>query len=103
MNRCTLDGITMSLEMLVNLSDQLPLILRDIVQHAQATKRRSQDESDASVAHDVGGQSSRSGLQTSVCDLLKAHASNVVGGCLFGIANVPVHVVVALIRRHLFL
>ncbi|KAH0237778.1 4-hydroxyphenylpyruvate dioxygenase, partial [Aureobasidium melanogenum] len=47
--------ITMSLKMLVNLLNQLPLILRDIVQHTQSTKRRSQDESDASVAHDVGG------------------------------------------------
>jgi hypothetical protein len=89
--------------MLVNLLNQLPLIFRDIVQHTQSTKRRSQDKSDASVAHDVGGESSRPGLQTSVCDLLEAHASNVVGGCLFGIANIPVHMVVALIGRHLCL
>ncbi|KAH0250656.1 hypothetical protein KCV00_g101, partial [Aureobasidium melanogenum] len=72
--------------MLVNLLNQLPLILRDIVQHTQSTKRRSQDESDASVAHDVGGESSRPGLQTSVCDLLEAHAGNVedISACVVG-------------------
>ena len=93
----------MGLKMLVHLLNQLPLLLRDIVKHTQSTQRRSQDESDASVTHDVGGESSRPGLQTSVCDLLETHACNVVSGCLFGIANIPVNVVVALVGRHLCL
>jgi hypothetical protein len=87
--------------MLVDLPNQLSLILRDIVQHAQATKRGSQDKSDTSVAHDVGSESSRPSLQTSVRNLFEAHACDVVGGCLFGVADVPVYVIVALVRRHL--
>lgn len=64
----------------------------DLVDRAQ---RRSEDESDISVADDVRADASVACFETTVGDALKAHACDVVGSGLFGVAYVPVHMVVA--------
>lgn len=93
-----LDGIAVSLEVSVNLLQELPLRIRDGLIFREVSLRsqgRREDEADAIVADDIRSEISASSLESTVSRGLKAKEGSIISGRLLGVANPPRYVVIA--------
>lgn len=81
--------------MLMNLPQLLLFRLTEPFASIQPPQRRGKNERHVPITHNVAGKSAGSGLEAPVGDPLEPHAGDVVRGGLFGVADVPVDVVVA--------
>ena len=96
-----LDGITVTLLVLMDFL-QLPcILLTEAVALLKAAEWRSQNESHVAISYDVRCGSSRSSLQPAIRDLLEAHTRDVERCGLLGVADVPVHMVIPTVRGYI--
>lgn len=70
---------------------------RAAVELVQGAQWGGQDEGDGAVADDMRADAAIAGFETAVGEAFEAHAGDVVGGGLFGVADVPVYMVVTFV------
>lgn len=92
-----LDAVTVLFEVLVNLTELLLLFGGEEVHLVEGAERGGQDKGDVAVADDVGADGTAASFEAAVCDPLETHARNIIRGGDFGVADVPVDVVIPLI------
>lgn len=97
-----LHPVAMYGQVLMDLSQRRPLIIRSLVQETVfrafvrwATNWPHKNESSAAVGHNIAHEIGRAGFRAAVCNGAEAHASDPIRGGLFGVADIPMDVIEA--------